>query len=186
MKKWWRGDRSGRGDKKTLMRWKDCRFLTNLFEVALRWGQVRARPLTAVLHQRPFTLHHLGPFNTTDLTLVHCRTFAFSKCHLEQKNNEILSNLIKAVWCLLANTGVTHTSVCPPSLFMTVLFTTLGYPPPSCAAADARASPSNDTSSLSTPSAETHLRIILRVIWRDHMWNYWKQGMFSGIQQNTI
>lgn len=186
----WRNDEEvreleGVAKNKKQMSWKDCRFLTNLFGVALRWGQVRGRPLTTVLCQRPFTLHHHGPFNTTDLTLVHCllsgsgKSFAVSKCHLDQKNDSILSNLTKAEWYLLMNTGIIHTSVCPPSLFRTVLFTTLGNPPPSCAATDARASPSNDTSSLSTPSSETHLRIILRVIWRDHMWDCQEQEMFS-------
>lgn len=103
MKKRW-SDRNERwGKKKKQMRWKDCRFLTNLFEVALRWGQVRGWPRTTVLRQRSFTFHLQGPFNTTGLTLVHCllsgtcKTFAFSKCHLDQRVDYILSNLIHAV-----------------------------------------------------------------------------------------
>lgn len=65
-------------------------FLSDLFEVVTIWGKVRSRRLIPRVCQRPFTLHHYGPFNTSDLKVVCCllswggKTFAFSKRHLDQ------------------------------------------------------------------------------------------------------
>lgn len=67
-------------------------FLSNLFEDVTIRGKVRSRWLIPRVCQRPFTLHHYRPFNTTELKLVRCllswrgKTFAFSKRHLDQKN----------------------------------------------------------------------------------------------------